>query len=297
VWRRKKGEKTPFLMLLPSLVIVLLLVGYPLGFSLVYSFYLWNLAVAATPQRFVGLFNYATLVSDPHFFNAILVTFNFAITAVILQMLLGLGVAIVFSRSFRGASVMRALLILPTAVAPIVSGLLFRYMYYQSLGMGIIPWMLAQIGISTPVRSILGDYATALYGIIAVDVWLWTPFFALAFIAGLQSTPVDQIEAARVDGAGPVSVFRHVTLPSMRRLIAIVFIIFFMQEFNVFDIVYALTGGGPAEVTTTVSYYLYRQGMLYYNIGYAAAMTWFIAILVTIVVNVYFYFAFKGTKV
>jgi multiple sugar transport system permease protein len=293
----KKRPLTPFILLAPSLALLVFLVAYPIGFSLFYSFHAWDLARGPEPQGFVGLANYITLVTDPHFQNAIWVTMKFAFTAVGIQVLAGMGAALLFNKPLRGIGVMRSLLILPTAVAPIISALLFRYMYYQALGTGIIPWALAQIGIKTPAKGILGDTSTALLGVIMTDVWIWTPFFIIAYIAGLQSVPIEQLEAAKVDGAGPLQIFRYVTLPHMRRLIAIVFIIFFMQEFNVFDIIFALTHGGPGETTTTLSFYLYRQGLEYYNIGYAAALTWVIALIILVIVNIYFYFAFRGVKV
>lgn len=293
----KPERLTPIWFILPSFLLLAVLIVYPLVFSLYNSFQFWNLAVSAVPQGFVGLRNYIFVLTDPYFQKAIYVTLRLSVTAVALEFLLGLGIALLLNQAIRGVSVFRALLIMPTALAPTVAGLLFRYMYYQGLGMGLIPYLLIKAGIGTPAAGILGDFSTAIFGVMAVDVWTWTPFFALALLAGLQSVPQEQLEAAQVDGASQIRIFRHITLPSLRKVASIVFIIFFMQEFNVYDIIWAMTGGGPGNETTTASFLLYYQGLVYYNIGVASAMTWIIAVTVLIFVNVYFTIVFRGVRV
>jgi len=295
--RLKRERLTPLWFILPSFLLLFAMIIYPLAFSLYYSFQFWNLAVSEEPRGFVGFQNYINVLTNPYFHKALYVTFRLSMTAVVLELLLGLGIAILLNQAIRGISVFRALLIMPTALAPTIAGLLFRYMYYQGLGMGVLPFFFIVAGIGTPEQGILGSSSTALYGVMATDVWAWTPFFALALLAGLQSVPQDQIEAAKVDGASEIRIFRHITLPNLRKVASIIFIIFFMQEFNVYDIIWAMTWGGPGNETTTVSFLLYWQGLVYYNIGLASAMTWVIALTILIFVNVYFTIVFRGVRV
>lgn len=290
--------KRPYIFFIfPSFIFLFILIAYPLIFSLYYSFQFWNLATSHEPQGFIGLANYLTLINDPRVRNAIIITVMLAVPTTLIELLLGLGIAILLDRDFKGIGIFRALFIIPTAVAPVIAGLIFRFMFYQGLGTGIIPYILHVIGIGTPERGILGEQQTALIGIAVTMIWKWTPFFALTLLAGLQSVPNELLDAAKVDGASRYQIFRHVKLPHLRKLIAIVFIICFMMHFNAYDEIFAETRGGPGEATTTLSYLLYWEGLVYYNIGLSAALTWMIAIILIIVVNIYFKFAFKGERI
>ncbi|MEM3447302.1 MAG: sugar ABC transporter permease [Nitrososphaerota archaeon] len=290
--------KRPYIFFIfPSFIFLFILIAYPLIFSLYYSFQFWNLATSHEPQGFIGLANYLTLINDPRVRNAIIITVMLAVPTTLIELLLGLGIAILLDRDFKGIGIFRTLFIIPTAVAPVIAGLIFRFMFYQGLGTGIIPYILHVIGIGTPERGILGEQQTALIGIAVTMIWKWTPFFALTLLAGLQSVPNELLDAAKVDGASRYQIFRHVKLPHLRKLIAIVFIICFMMHFNAYDEIFAETRGGPGEATTTLSYLLYWEGLVYYNIGLSAALTWMIAIILIIVVNIYFKFAFKGERI
>jgi len=290
--------KGPYkLLIFPSFILLLFLIAYPLAFSLYYSFFFWNLAVSHEPLGFVGLDNYVTVLSDPRVGKATMITLILAVVATSIELALGLGIAVLLDRDFRGVGLFRALLVMPTAIAPVVAGLIFRYMFYQGIGMGFFPWFLHTIGIGTPERGILGDSSTALFGVMLSMIWRWTPFFAITTLAGLKSVPVELLDAAKVDGASGYTLFRYIKLPYARKVMLIVFIIAFMMHFNTYDEVYAMTRGGPGDATTTLSYLLYREGLIYYNIGVASAMTWLIAIILLIAVNLYFKVAFKGEEI
>ena len=290
--------KGPYkLLIFPSFIFLFILIAYPLIFSLYYSFQFWNLATSHEPQGFIGLANYITLVTDPRVRNAVIITIMLAVPTTLIELFLGLGIAALLDRDFKGIGIFRALFIIPTAVAPVIAGLIFRFMFYQGLGTGIIPYILHVIGIGTPERGILGDQQTAIIGIAATMIWRWTPFFALTILAGLQSVPKELLDAAKVDGASSYQIFRYVKMPHLRKLIAIVFIICFMMHFNAYDEIFAETRGGPGEATTTLSYLLYWEGLVYYNIGLSAALTWLIAITLLIIVNIYFKFVFRGERV
>jgi multiple sugar transport system permease protein len=165
-------------------------------------------------------------------------------------------------------------------------------MYYEKGG--LITWLLTQVGFPVPIQGILGSSKTALAAIALADIWQWTPFFALVLYAALLAIPDDIIEAAVVDGATGLRMFAWITLPSVSRTAIIIVMIRFMQLFNMFDLVLVLTRGGPGTASRTLSFNLYQEGLVNYNIGVAAAMTWLIVIIVTILINVYARVAFRN---
>lgn len=277
-------------LILPSLLLLVSIILYPLGFSLYYSFQNWNLQITPVPLGFVGLANYANALRDPTFVDSLINTLKISIMATAIEFTLGLGIALLLSLNLRGGNVVRAVLIMPTTVAPIVAGFLFRYLYYTD---GLISYLLSSIGVPIPKQGILGSPLTAIWGIIFTDVWEWTPFFAIILLAGLQSISAEIIEAARVDGASFFRVFWHIMLPSLRFVASIIIMIRFMQVFNLFDIVYVETMGGPGTSTRTLSYNLYYEGLVNYNIGYSTAIAWIMIIIIAIIINLFIIFAFK----
>jgi multiple sugar transport system permease protein len=284
----------PYLLILPSIVALLALIIYPLLFSLKNSFYLWNLQTSPAPLLFVGRQNYRSVFTNSPFVDALRNTLILSIVGTFIQFWFGMGIALLLSSRLKGTSLARTLLIMPTTIAPIVVGFLFRYMYYE--GSGLISWLLASVGFPVPPQGLLGSGKTALASIALADIWQWTPFFAIVLYAGLLSIPDDVIEAARVDGAGGWQLFSRITLPLMWRTAVVVIMIRFMQLFNMFDLVLVLTRGGPGTASRTLSYNLYLEGLNNYNIGVASAMTWIIVILVTIIINLYVLVAFRNQE-
>lgn len=291
--RKITGRKAlPYLLILPSVVALLSLIVYPMLFSLINSFYLWNLQTSPVPLLFVGGQNYQTVFTITPFLDALRNTLVLSIGGTFVQFWFGLGIALLLNAQVRGVSLARTLLIMPTTIAPIVVGFLFRYMYYE--GGGLISWLLASAGLPVPPQGLLGSAQTALAAIALADIWQWTPFFAIVLYAGLLAIPDDVVEAARVDGASGWRLFWWITFPLMWRTAVVVIMIRFMQLFNMFDLVLVLTRGGPGTASRTLSYNLYLEGLANYNIGVAAAMTWIIVILVTILVNLYILVAFRN---
>jgi len=281
----------PYLLILPSVVALLSLIIYPMVFSLINSFYLWNLQTSPVPLLFVGDQNYRTVFAITPFLDALRNTLVLSIGGTFIQFWFGMGIALLLNSQLKGMSAARALLIMPTTIAPIVVGFLFRYMYYE--GGGLISWLLTSAGFPVPPQGLLGSAQTALAAIALADIWQWTPFFAIVLYAGLLAIPDDIVEAARVDGASGWRLFVWITFPLMWRTAVVVIMIRFMQLFNMFDLVLVLTRGGPGTSSRTLSYNLYLEGLANYNIGVAAAMTWVIVILVTIIVNLYILVAFR----
>ena len=285
------NRRLPYLLLAPSIIILLALILYPLGFALRNSFYFWNLQTSPAPLYHSGLDNYRMVFQVTPFAEALVNTLLLAGLGTLAQFWFGMGIALLLHTHLRGMSLFRAALIMPTTLAPVVAGFLFRYLL-EPKG-GIVPWVFEGIGIPMPPQGFLGSASTSLLTIGIVDTWQWTPFFAIVLYAGLLSISEEVKEAAQVDGASSWRMFWSITLPLLRPIAAFLVMIRFMQLFNSFDLVYVLTRGGPGTSSRTLSFNLYREGLVNHNIGMTAAMTWLVVIIVTVIINLYIYFIFR----
>lgn len=288
---RARRKLFPYLLIAPSVVLLLALTIFPLFFALKNSFYFWNLQMSPQPLGFIGFGNYEMALQSPVFTASLVNTVVLTVSGTILEVLFGLGIALLLGRALPGMSAARAILIMPTTIAPIVVGFLFRYMYDPTGG--IIPWLLNTIGIPVPARGLLGSGNTALASVLFADIWQWTPFCAIVLYAALLSVPSHVIEAARLDGAKPWAMLLRIRLPLIRKTLAFVVMLRFMQLFNTFDVVLVLTRGGPGSSSRTLGYTLYQNGLVDFNIGLASAMTWIIVIMVNALIALYVFFVFR----
>ncbi len=266
-WRRRRQI---FLLLLgaPALVYVLLVAIWPIARGINYSFYDYSLLRPAR-TAFVGLGNYRALWSNEAARGSIVTTAAFTVAAVLVEFLLGLGLALLLWRDGRFQRVCLALLLVPVTITPIVVGLVFRALLAADYG--LIGYYLAAWGLSNP-RGLLGDPATALPTLVAIDAWQWAPFMALILLAGLKSLPTDVIEAAEADGATALQRFRLIVLPMLLPAVFLALVLRTMDAFRVFDIVFSTTNGGPADATEVLMIYAVKQGLEFFNVGYASAI-------------------------
>ncbi len=219
--------------------------------------------------EFVGFDQYARVLSDSLFRAGVVNTLIFAVTAVLVQMVLGFALALMTTRIVRGRTLFRTVFILPILVPGIVIGAIWKLMY--NFDFGVLNQMLGAFGL--PAIDWLGNASTALLAIIVVDVWHWTPFVFLLLLAGLESLPQDVYEAARVDGATFWQELRYITLPLMLPTIAVTLVFRMIMGVKVFDEIYLLTGGGPGTATEVVSYTIFRRFFTEGQTGYGAAMS------------------------
>lgn len=271
---------------MPGLIVLLIVSMYPLVFALINSFRFYNLGVSPEPGDFIGTGHYENVLSSGSFHQAVRNTLFFAFTVTAIELLLGVLLALLLREKLAGVNIARAILIMPVAIAPAIAGLAFRSMYTS--GSGLVPVLLERLGIPVPDAGILGDPSTAMPALMITDVWQWTPFVALIVLAAMQGVPGDVVEAARMDGAGRGRILWSVTLPLIAPALAVVALLRFIQSFNVFDIVYVETRGGPGGSTTTLGFEVFMAGLNNYNIGYASALTVIAAVLVGIFINIYF---------
>jgi multiple sugar transport system permease protein len=267
-----------YLFLAPALIVTVAIMLYPLVFSLWTSFESYQLA-RPDEREFIGLDNYLWTIQSPNFLNSITVTLVFTVVAVSLEFLLGLALALLVNREFRGQGVVRTILMLPLFLTPSVVGLLFVRLYYP--GDGLVPLFLSLFGLDNNF-PLLGTRTTALPAIILMDVWRTTPFMFLVLLAGLQSLPQEVIEAAQIDGASAWQILKSITLPLLMPLILVALTIRGMDAFREFDTFMLLTGGGPGQATEVISMMAYILAFRAYDIGRASAVAWVILILVLI---------------
>jgi multiple sugar transport system permease protein len=225
-------------------------------------------------SRWVGLSNYRFLLSDGRFWTALRNTVVFTLAAVALEGLLGLFMALVLNGSFRGRGVLRAAVLLPWCIPTVVSAKLWAYLFDPALG--LIPKLL-------PLRHVnwLGTPGFAMAAAVVVDVWKTSPFVALLVLAGLQGIPKELYQAAALDGASRARIFLSITLPLLLPTLLLAMLFRTLDAFRVFDAVYVLTGGGPANTTETLSIYAYKTLMRAGNFGYGAtlSMATFLAVM------------------
>jgi len=245
--------------------------------------------------RFIGLDNYAEFfIKDSEALTSLQTSFVLSISVVIVEFAFGLGLALLLHRNLRGKYLMRTLLILPMVITPVVAGLTWRIMF--SYNYGIINYVLDVIGLGFLARAWIAEFPLA--SIIVADAWQWTPFVTLIFLAGLEAIPVEPFEAAKVDGASSLQIFRHITLPLLRPMIALVTAFRIMDSLKTIDLIYVMTGGGPARATEIVPLYAYIVGFARSgHITYTSTMGIIMLIFTIIIVEAYIFLAGKEIAV
>ncbi|MBS1906785.1 MAG: sugar ABC transporter permease [Actinobacteria bacterium] len=279
-------------MIAPAVLIVLMLLGYPMGYAVYMSFQEWNDKLGAQ-HPFVGLANYGQLVTDPAVQRALERTAYFSIITVLGGVALAVGIAVLLNREFRGRTLARVLLLVPWAVPPVVNGIMWKLIFDGSTG--IANTVLRGLGLIKTNVQFLSDPAMAMNILIFAETWKLLPFLCLLMLAALQGIPANLYRAAAIDGAGAWSTFWRITLPNMRAALMFALIVQSMWSLKVFDTIYVLTGGsgGPAEGTTTINFLAYLVNFSNLDRGYGSAMAVGIMILV-LAVAVFWILVFGG---
>ncbi|WP_236147263.1 carbohydrate ABC transporter permease [Mycolicibacterium sp. CH28] len=265
-------------MLSPLLALFVAVVGFPLLYALYLSATDYKLTDRRAPH-FVGVTNYVNTLTNADFWQAFGTTATYVLVAVLLELVIGLVLAMALQRQKWARDLTRAMLLAPMFITPVAVGLTFRFLLNDQLG--AIPFVLKKLGIDF---DFLGS-GHALYTLALIDVWQWTPFMVLLLIAGLESIPKQPLEAARVDGAPPWYVFWRVILPLLRPVLAVAVLLRALDAMKVFEYVYATTKGGPGTETQTLQYYTYQTGVQFFRLGSAASMAFVVlAVVLTAVV-------------
>ncbi|UCF94437.1 MAG: sugar ABC transporter permease [Desulfobacterales bacterium] len=281
-----KRKYMGYVLLAPTLSLLVFLSIIPFVYALILSVRQLDLKIPRMSGQFVGLDNYRYLMrEDAEFWHSMGITVIFLIVVVGVEFFLGFGLAILLNREFWGKRSLVSLAVVPMMIAPVAVGLMWRVALNYELG--IITYLIKSVGI--PLKeALLGTTATALTTLMIIDIWQWTPFIFLIMLAGLHSLPKEPYEAAQVDGASRVQIFRLVTLPLLKPLIIIALLLRVIDAFKTFDQVYILTGGGPGNATDLVCMFAYRVNFKLWNLGYGASVVIVIFILILIVTALFY---------
>lgn len=263
------GERRFALLLVsPALLVLILTTTFPIAFLIWNSFQTINLAMPFL-DGFAGVSNYTRMAADPAFWHSLKLTAIYTGTTVVLQLAIGLGLALLVLQIPRGQWAFRIVAILPIVLAPVVVGLFWRTLMFAP-NFGMLDWATRALGLGSV--NWLGAPTPALVSVILIHTWQWTPFAFLVLLASLASLPPDLYEAAKLDRASALSRFRHITLPLLRPAIVIVIIMRAMTALSAFAAIYAATGGGPGTATEILNLYAYRMSFTQLDFGYGSAL-------------------------
>jgi multiple sugar transport system permease protein len=286
--RQRQSSDHPVRFVLPALSLMLLVAVYPLAatfwLSLRDEFPIFHIS------RFVGFSHYATLWGDPRFWQSLANTAYFTALSVFAEVTLGLGVALLLHQVFPARGLIRGLVLIPWFVPTVVAARLWEWIYHPHFG--VLNALLLRSGLITTELNWLGHPTLTLHAAIVADVWKTMPFAALLILAGLQTVPDDLYRAARVDGATAAQTFWHITLPWLVPAVSITVVFRTLDALRVFDVIYVLTGGGPANTTETLSIYTYRLSFQTLEFGYGAALA-VVTFMIILVVSLFLQFLLR----
>ncbi|MDF2815559.1 MAG: sugar transporter permease [Paenibacillus sp.] len=252
---------------LPAVLFVLLMMVFPIIYTVRISFYEWSMS-ATTPPLFVGLANYIALFNDTRFWHAVGSTFYFTGAALVVEVVLGVAIAVLLSRNFRGKNFVKTIFLLPMVATPVAMGLVWMLIYEPTIG--VANQFLNALGFKPLLW--LASENQVIPSLIIIDVWEWTPMIALIVMAGMATLPSDPYEAADVDGASAWRKFVSITLPLLRPTILVAAMLRLIDVLKTFDIIYATTQGGPNFASETLNLYGYVLGFQYFKLGMASSL-------------------------
>jgi ABC-type sugar transport system permease subunit len=284
-WRTRTSEgRFAALLLLPSVIVVFGIVIYPILRTLYTSFYAVDSPFPGH-FNFVGLRNYTFALGHSEFWSAVGRTAYFTILSTSLELAFGIGIALLLNAPLRARWLFRTIVVLPWALPTIVNGAMWRYMFNAQYG--VVNALLTQLHITSSYQAWFSKPFLALNLVVLADVWKNTSLVAFFLLAGLTTIPRELYEAARVDGVSPWRIFLDITLPLLRPVIVIVLVLRTIEAFKVFDIIYVMTGGGPANGTQSVAFYTYQRAFSDEFFGYGSALAYLIVLFIMALAIVY----------
>jgi multiple sugar transport system permease protein len=279
-WQRRKFA---LLLFLPCLLILLGVVIFPLAYSVGLTFVHWNMRFAGTAPTLAGVDNWVRAFADARLLNALGNTVLLVVVAIPVECFLGLAVASMLQARFRGKFLVTALVLLPVTISEAVTGLVWGLMLDATYGP--VMYILRVLGFLSQGYDIRFHYPMEM--VILADIWNWTPFFIIIFLAAISALPVEPFEGAEVDRATTWQTFRYLTLPMLLPVMGIALIIRLVDAFKTFGVPYVLTMGGPGTASETISLYIFYEGTKFFDMVYAATLSWVLIIIVNIVVNLF----------
>ena len=268
----EKGELLPFLLLLPTIFIVVVVMIIPLVYGLVVSLFDYDIGRTLAESEFVGLANYLRMLQDETVWISVRNTVIFAVFATGGDLIIGTFVSVLLTNlKGKSTNILRAIFTMPLLISPIIVGLIWRYIYDPLSG--ILYWLMGLVGLGIDNFPGITDSSTALISVIIAHWWQVTPFVIIIVSAGLVSIPTSLYEAAEIDGAGAIDKFFRISFPLLTRVYMVILVVSGVDTVKVFDIIYALTQGGPANSTMSISIYAYKNAFEMYRMGYAMSIS------------------------
>lgn len=270
---RLANRLSPYAFVAPAIIVLIVALIFPLGYMMYGSLLDWNASQTIGEAEYIGLKNYVDLWNDPRFIKSLNVTLKFAFIVVVVELAIGIGLALLLDRDIKGMSLLRTMFILPMMIAPVVVGLMWRFMYHPTDGTfnRFLEW------IGLPKVDWLGEHA--LMSVIIADIWQWTPFIFILALAALQSLPRSALEAARIDGATPLQQIIYIKLPLMMPVLIVTALLRLIDAFKVLEVILVLTDGGPGQETQILSHRINETMTEVRHLGEAAAMANYLLIL------------------
>ena len=269
--------------LLPMVAMLLIFTIYPLFYNIWLSFH--EYAPFKRRLVYVGLENWSKLFSDSRMWASFGVTMMYFTIVLAIELVLGMFLALLLDSDEKGMGFLRGVLTLTLVVPPAITGMMF--LLIEDPSFGILSYALNYIGLLDSTTPILSTPSTALAGVILADVWQWTPFMVLILLAGLRSLPPEPFEAAILDGASSVQIFRRITLPMLAKVVAVAVLIRGIDIYRMFDYVFVMTSGGPGTSTYTLSLYAWQQTFSFIKWGYGASISLFSLVVILVIANVF----------
>lgn len=266
----KKSTRIGYLMLLPSALLILVLIVYPTINTIYQSFFEIRTQTAALGPKFVGFDNYIKAFQDEHFWDTLWWTLAFTAVSVLLELMIGMGLALLMNRKIPGQGLIRTAVLIPWAIPTVVSGIIWTQFFSQN---GIVNSTLMAFNLIKEPLSWLGDEWLAKLSILIADVWKNTPYMSLLLLSGLLTISKDYYEVAKIDGAGRLRQFTSITLPLIKATMSVTVLFRIISAMRVYDLIVAMTAGGPAGKTETVSMYAVNTYFTYGNTGYGATLS------------------------
>ncbi len=284
---------TPYIYILPAGLFLLAIMGYPIIFAIFMSFQKYNLETLVSKQsQFIGFLNYQGVLKNPEFLVALKHSLIFTFASISFQFTIGLGLAILFSKSFPLSNTMRGLLLSGWQIPSVVTGTIFLWLF--NFDYGLVNFLLTSLNLIKEPIGWLTQADTALTTVIIVNIWLGIPFNTILLTAGITSLPEDVFEAATVDGANGWQRLIYITIPLLRSTILAVLMLGFIYTLRVFDVIWIMTKGGPADATEVLPTFAYRLSFISFNFGQSAAVSVIILAILLVAAVIYLKFAIQG---
>ncbi|MEV7225688.1 MULTISPECIES: sugar ABC transporter permease [Polymorphospora] len=265
----------------PALIVVVAMLAFPIGYTIYLSFHEWSGGLR--PPEFVGLDNLTRSLTDGQFWGSIWRTVYFVTLSVGLQVILGVGAALLFHQRFPGRGMARTFFMFPMIATPAAVALVWKMMFDPTIG--ILNYIVQSVG--GPTLLWISDANLVIPALAIVDTWMWTPLVMLIVLAGLAALPQEPFEAAKVDGAGPIRTFVSVTLPLLSPVILVAALFRLIDAIKTFDIIKVITDGGPGTASETLNLYAFKQGLSYLHFGYGSMLLVWLTLLVFVVAIVF----------